>query len=276
MADTAGALLAASAGRAARSDARLVLAHLLKTTKERLIMHPELEVAPEVKATYLEALEKISRGCPIAYVTGVREFYGRPFAVTPDVLVPRPDTETLVEEAIALIAREGIENVLDLGTGSGIIAVTIALEAPSATVFATDESPAALAVARGNAQRLGARVSFFEGSWFDALAQEGAPQSFNLIVSNPPYIDPADSHMAALSFEPRGALTDEVDGLQDLKAIIERAPQHLAASGVLLLEHGYDQGEAVRAMLSAAGFEDVRTVQDLAGNDRVSGGRRRP
>lgn len=276
MADTAGALLAASAGRAARSDARLVLAHLLKTTKEHLIMHPELEVAPEVKAAYLEALEKISRGCPVAYVTGVREFYGRPFAVTPDVLVPRPDTETLVEEAIALIAREDIENVLDLGTGSGIIAVTIALEAPSATVFATDESPAALAVARGNAQRLGARVSFFEGSWFDALAQEGAPQSFNLIVSNPPYIDPADSHMAALSFEPRGALTDEVDGLQDLKAIIERAPQHLAAGGVLLLEHGYDQGEAVRAMLSAAGFEDVRTVQDLAGNDRVSGGRRRP
>ncbi len=276
MTDTVGTLLAAAAGRAPRSDARLVLAYLLKTTKERLIMHPELEVAPEVKAAYLEALEKISRGCPVAYVTGVREFYGRPFAVTPDVLVPRPDTETLVEEAIALIAREGIENVLDLGTGSGIIAVTLALEAPSATVFATDESPAALAVARGNAQRLGARVSFFEGSWFDALAQEGAPQSFNLIVSNPPYIDPADSHMAALSFEPRGALTDEVDGLQDLKAIIERAPQHLAAGGVLLLEHGYDQGEAVRAMLSAAGFEDVRTVQDLAGNDRVSGGRRRP
>lgn len=276
MTDTVGTLLAAAAGRAPRSDARLVLAYLLKTTKERLIMHPELEVAPEVKAAYLEALEKISRGCPVAYVTGVREFYGRPFAVTPDVLVPRPDTETLVEEAIALIKREGAKSVLDLGTGSGIIAVTLALEAPSATVFATDESPAALAVARGNAQRLGARVSFFEGSWFDALAQEGAPQSFNLIVSNPPYIDPADSHMAALSFEPRGALTDEVDGLQDLKAIIERAPQHLAAGGVLLLEHGYDQGEAVRAMLSAAGFEDVRTVQDLAGNDRVSGGRRRP
>ena len=276
MTDTVGTLLAAAAGRAPRSDARLVLAYLLKTTKERLIMHPELEVALEVKAAYLEALEKISRGCPVAYVTGVREFYGRPFAVTPDVLVPRPDTETLVEEAIALIAREGIENVLDLGTGSGIIAVTIALEAPSATVFATDESPAALAVARGNAQRLGARVSFYEGSWFDALAQESAPQRFDLIVSNPPYIDPADSHMAALSFEPRGALTDEVDGLQDLKAIIERAPQHLAAGGVLLLEHGYDQGEAVRAMLSAAGFEDVRTVQDLAGNDRVSDGRRRP
>lgn len=276
MTDTVGTLLAAAVGRAPRSDARLVLAHLLKTTKERLIMHPELEVAPEVKAAYLEALEKISRGCPVAYVTGVREFYGRPFAVTPDVLVPRPDTETLVEEAIALIKREGAKSALDLGTGSGIIAVTLALEAPETTVTATDESPAALAVARGNAQRLGARVSFFEGSWFDALAQEGAPQSFNLIVSNPPYIDPADSHMAALSFEPRGALTDEVDGLQDLKAIIERAPQHLAAGGVLLLEHGYDQGEAVRAMLSAAGFEDVRTVQDLAGNDRVSGGRRRP
>lgn len=276
MTDTVGTLLAAAAGRAPRSDARLVLAHLLKTTKERLIMHPELEVAPEVKAAYLEALEKISRGCPVAYVTGVREFYGRPFAVTPDVLVPRPDTETLVEEAIALIKHEGAKIVLDLGTGSGIIAVTLALEAPETTVTATDESPAALAVARGNAQRLGARVSFFEGSWFDALAQEGAPQSFNLIVSNPPYIDPADSHMAALSFEPRGALTDEVDGLQDLRAIIERAPQHLAAGGVLLLEHGYDQGEAVRAMLSAAGFEDVRTVQDLAGNDRVSGGRRRP
>lgn len=276
MIDTVGTLLAAAAGRAPRSDARLVLAHLLKTTKERLIMHPELEVAPEVKAAYLEALEKISRGCPVAYVTGVREFYGRPFAVTPDVLVPRPDTETLVEEAIALIKHEGAKSVLDLGTGSGIIAVTLALEAPETTVTATDESPAALAVARGNAQRLGARVSFFEGSWFDALAQEGAPQSFNLIVSNPPYIDPADSHMAALSFEPRGALTDEVDGLQDLRAIIERAPQHLASGGVLLLEHGYDQGEAVRAMLSAAGFEDVRTVQDLAGNDRVSGGRRRP
>ncbi len=276
MTDTVGTLLAAAAGRAPRSDARRVLAHLLKTTKERLIMHPELEVAPEVKAAYLEALEKISRGCPVAYVTGVREFYGRPFAVTPDVLVPRPDTETLVEEAIALIKHEGAKIVLDLGTGSGIIAVTLALEAPETTVTATDESPAALAVARGNAQRLGARVSFFEGSWFDALAQEGAPQSFNLIVSNPPYIDPADSHMAALSFEPRGALTDEVDGLQDLRAIIERAPQHLAAGGVLLLEHGYDQGEAVRAMLSAAGFEDVRTVQDLAGNDRVSGGRRRP
>lgn len=274
MSETAGELLAAAAGRVARSDARIILAHLLKTTRERLIMHPETEVSPEVKALYHAAVEKISRGCPVAYITGVREFYGRSFTVTPDVLVPRPDTETLVEQALAAIAREGLSRVLDLGTGSGIIAVTLALEAEGLSVCATDESSAALAVARENARRLGASIDFYEGSWFAALAAPGAPKLFDLIVSNPPYIAPADDHMPALAFEPRTALTDEVDGLQDLKAIIDEAPQHLAAGGVLLLEHGYDQAEAVRAMLSAAGLEAVRTVRDLAGNDRVSGGRR--
>lgn len=263
---TASELLAAAAGRISRSDARIVLAHLMQTTREALIMHPEASVSAEIKSAFLEAVDKISRGCPVAYITGVREFWCRPFAVTPDVLVPRPDTETLIKEALAVIQKKNPRTCIDLGTGSGIIAVTLALEAVGLKVSAADVSRAALEVARGNAARLGAQVEFIHSNWFDALAE----RKFDLIVSNPPYIDPDDEHMKNLSFEPASALTDGIDGLEDLRRIITGAPAHLVCGGTLILEHGYDQGAAVRKLLAEAGFCSVRTVRDLGGNERVS------
>ncbi|HJV95691.1 MAG TPA: peptide chain release factor N(5)-glutamine methyltransferase, partial [Albitalea sp.] len=214
-------------------------------------------------------------GEPMAYLLGEREFFGRVFKVTPAVLIPRPDTELLVEQALDRIEERDTPDVLDLGTGSGIIAVTIALARRDARVWATDASANALAVAMGNAQALGAtNLHAVLGDWYGALAEADAPPVFDLIVSNPPYIAVTDEHLGQgdLRFEPTGALTDHDDGLRHLRTIIAGAPAHLAADGWLLLEHGYDQGEAVRKLLAEAGFAEVFTAQDLAGHDRCSGG----
>lgn len=216
-------------------------------------------------------------GEPVAYLLGEAQFRGRVFQVTPAVLVPRPETEILIELALdrlvqdGLAASSGAARVLDLGTGSGIVAVSLALESPESAVCAVDLSAPALDVARNNARRLRAAVEFFQGDWYAPLAG----RRFDLIVANPPYIAADDPHLAGdgLPFEPRMALTDAADGLSCIRRIVMGAGAHLQPGGWLLFEHGYDQGETCRNLLQAAGFQDVFTHPDLAGTDRVSGGR---
>ena len=211
-------------------------------------------------------------GEPMAYLVGQREFMGHTFRVTPDVLIPRPDTEVLVETALECVAGQAAPAVLDLGTGSGAIAISIALARRDARVMASDVSAKALAVAAANAWDLTASLRFVEGSWYDAVP---AGEGFDLIVSNPPYVANDDPHLGQgdVRFEPRGALTDGADGLEDLRRIVAGAHRHLKAGGALWMEHGWDQAEAVRTLLADAGFADVHSRQDLAGIERISGGR---
>ena len=259
---SAGALLATSGLPAA--EARALLAEVLQARREQLIAFPERAVDAGAAARFLRLTARRRAGEPLAYLLGRREFYGRDFVVTPAVLVPRPETELLVDLALeALRGRTG-PRVLDLGTGSGCIAVSLALERPDAQVVAVDTAAAALAVARDNAAALGARVRFIESDWFAAVDGE-----FDLIVANPPYIAADDPHLAALRHEPQRALTDQGDGLGCLRRIACDAPAFLRAGGWLLLEHGHDQGAAVRALLAEAGLIAVTTVADAGGRERV-------
>ncbi|QNB12376.1 peptide chain release factor N(5)-glutamine methyltransferase [Paraburkholderia bannensis] len=279
---TADALLRASPLPAL--EARILLMHVLGWRRTQLITRGDeaLDAAPVAAFRALEA--RRVAGEPIAQLVGAREFFGLDFDVTPDVLIPRPETELLVETALAALEGIAQPRVLDLGTGSGAIAVAIASARPDAHVWAVDRSDAALAVAARNAAKLldarrpGGALSFVAGSWYDTL---DAALRFEVIVSNPPYIANGDPHLdqGDLRFEPRGALTDEADGLSCLRAIVDGAPARLVAGGVLWMEHGYDQAAAVRALLDARGFDEVRSEQDLAGIERISGGRfgtRRP
>jgi release factor glutamine methyltransferase len=224
--------------------------------------------------TQISAFQSLSlrrlAGEPIAYLTGTREFYGRPFQVSPDVLIPRPDTELLVELALARIPVDQPTAVLDLGTGSGCIAITLALERPLALVTAVDRSAAALAIAQHNADSLNARVEFLTSDWFGALSGRG----FDLIVSNPPYIAVADPHLKRgdVRFEPLTALAAGQDGLDDLRLLTHSACAHLKPGGTILLEHGYDQSEDVLSLLRLNGIPTPQSWPDLAGISRVSGG----
>jgi len=263
---TAGELLAASGLPAL--EARALLAHLTGWRREILIAFPEREPAADVAKRFAELAARRRAGEPLAYLLGSKEFYGRDFSVTPAVLVPRPETEMLVEFAVETLA--GIEHprIADLGTGSGIIAISVALERPGAQVNAVDISAAALEVARGNAVALGAAVDFRCGSWWSPLAGE----RFDLILSNPPYIAAKDEHLDVLGHEPRLALTDEGDGLACLRAIAAGAREHLKPGGWIAVEHGWDQGPATRALFEAAGLVQVSTLRDGAGLDRVTRG----
>ncbi|MDR6584482.1 peptide chain release factor N(5)-glutamine methyltransferase [Herbaspirillum sp. BH-1] len=249
---------------------RILLCHALRLTRVQLITQSERRLdqaeSDALKALYARRL----RGEPIAYIVGLREFYGLDFRVTPDVLIPRPDTELLVELAMERLPTGGA--LLDMGTGSGAIAVSIAHSRPDAVVTALDASAAALAIARENAAAHQARVTLLESDWYGALAKD---QRFAVIASNPPYIVDGDVHLSQgdLRFEPVDALTDHGDGLSDLRTIIDGAPAHLLSQGWLLMEHGYDQAAAVRALLAGTGFTDVQSWRDLAGIERVSGGR---
>jgi release factor glutamine methyltransferase len=250
---------------------RILLCHATGLSRVQLITQGDRPLTPD-EAQRLDAL--VARrldGEPIAYIVGKREFFGLHFNVGPAVLIPRPDTELIVERALERLPQ-GHARLLDMGTGSGAIAVAVAHTRPDADVSALDVSPDALAVAQANAAANGARVRFLHSSWFDALA---AGETFDVIASNPPYIAAGDAHLAQgdLRFEPVGALTDHADGLSALRIIIEGSPRHLMAGGWLLLEHGYDQAAAVRTLLADGGFSDVRSWQDLAGIERVSGGR---
>jgi len=259
-------------------EARVLLAHVLGWRRTELITRGDAPLAAASVARFRALEARRVRGEPVAQLVGSREFFGLDFDVTPDVLIPRPETELLVETALDALAGVARPRVLDLGTGSGAIAVAIASARPDASVWAVDRSAAALAVAARNAARLldaarpGGAPTWIEGDWYDALDPS---LRFHAIVSNPPYIASGDPHLTSgdLRFEPRGALTDEADGLAALRAIVAGAPDRLAPGGVLWMEHGYDQASAVRALLAARGFVDVRSARDLAGIERVSGGR---
>lgn len=271
MTTVAAALAQARALGVDRVDATLLLCALLGCERAWLITHDDAPLTPEQSARLEEQLRRRADGEPIAYMLGRKEFHGLDLTVTADTLVPRPDTETLVDWALELLApQDGKPRVVDLGTGSGAIALAIKHRHPAAQVEAVDLSAAALAVARSNAERLGLALHFHQGDWWQPLVG----RRYDLIVSNPPYIAGEDPHLPALRHEPRQALTPEGDGLAALREIIDGAPQHLQPGGWLLLEHGYDQAEPVAALLRAGGFVDVALRRDLAGQPRVSGGRR--
>ncbi|MCX8087638.1 MAG: peptide chain release factor N(5)-glutamine methyltransferase [Rhodocyclaceae bacterium] len=265
------ALLSQARAQIPASEARLLLSHVLGQPTAWLEAHREEELEPAAAARFGALIERRAAGEPIAYLVGEREFYGRSFLVTPDVLIPRPETELLVELALAKVGAHPTASILDLGTGSGCLAITLALELPAAHVTAVDASPAALEVARKNARQLGAAVDFIESDWFAALP----PQRFDLIVANPPYVAAGDPHLTQgdLRFEPKVALTDGADGLTSIRRIIKAAPAWLAAGGWLFLEHGWDQAAAVEECLAAAGFCALERHRDLAGIERVGGGR---
>lgn len=258
-----------------RAEARRLLASLTGQPLTWFMAHGDDPADPNTAPRFQTLAKRRRAGEPLAYLLGQQEFYGRPFAVSPAVLIPRADTETLVEtalEQLLLLRRQRPLSLLELGTGSGIIAITLALEAPDTEVHAVERSPEALAVAQQNAKALGADcIHWHAGSWWQALA---SPRRFDLIVSNPPYIAANDHHLQQgdLRFEPPQALAAGPDGLDDLRIIIGGAPAHLNPGGWLLLEHGYDQETPVQALLRDAGFADVFTRRDLAGQPRVSGG----
>ena len=254
----------------ARIDAQLLLLHALgRTGEERgwLIAHDDEALAPTQEASFLALCERRGQGEPLAYLTGTKEFFGLPLQVDARVLVPRPDTETLVEWALERLGKIPHPRVIDLGTGSGAIALAIQSARPDAQVEAVDRSADALAVASANAQRLGLAVRFRQANWLDGAG------CYHLVVSNPPYIAAADPHLPALRHEPSQALVAGPDGLDDLRAIVAGAAGHLEPGGWLLLEHGWDQAQAVRALLEQAGFRDTMSRADLAGIARCSGGR---
>jgi release factor glutamine methyltransferase len=249
----------------------VLLCHVLGRNAAYLTAHAGRALTSEQMRAYQACTARRGAGEPVAYITGRREFYGLELHVTPAVLIPRPETELLVDLALARIPAAAERHVLDLGTGSGCIALSIAHARFRSRITAIDSAPGALAVARENAQALGIEnVAFAEGNWFAPVAG----QRFELIVSNPPYVAAHDPHLLQgdLRYEPRAALIGGVDGLDALRVIVAGAPAHLRPSGALLLEHGYDQGAACRILLEGAGFHAVRTWQDLAGRERVSGG----
>src|SRR5574338_54678 len=258
--------------RIAPVDARVLLRHVLACSAAGLVTRSGDVLDARELGRFEELVKRREMGEPVAYLVGEREFYGRTFKLTPVVLIPRPETELLVELALARCADVRQPRILDLGTGSGVLAITLALEAPDASVCAVDRSRDALWVAMANAAGAGASVSFVESDWFAGLGSE----RFDLIVANPPYVVAGDPHLEQgdVRFEPRTALAAGPEGLDDLDRIIAEAPAYLEAGGWLLVEHGYNQASAVRARLLDAGFVDVASWRDLAGIERVTGGRR--
>lgn len=287
----AQALAAAAALGLERLDAQLLLLHVLGRGQDErawLLAHDADSLGEPQRVQFTASCERRAAGEPLAYLVGEREFYGLTLRVDPRVLVPRPDTETLVDWALELLGfagahrqptAEGVRrlvasaanpstpHVADLGTGSGAIALAVKRHCPQAHVTAVDASAEALEVACGNAATLGLDVAFRQGSWLEAIQDR-----FDLILSNPPYVADADPHLAALRHEPLAALAAGADGLDDIRRIVTQAPGHLRRGGWLLLEHGWDQAAAVRQLLQAAGFSRVQSRRDLAGIERCTGG----
>jgi len=265
--------LADRAGDGARAEAEILLAHCLGCDRTALWARPETAVPSAVAAACRALARRRAAGEPVAYLVGHRGFWTLELEVTPAVLIPRPETELLVEQVLAAFPADAPVRLVDLGTGSGAIALAVAAERPCWEILATDAAADALAVARRNAARLGlVAVAFRLGDWAQAFRPG---ERFSVIVSNPPYVAEGDPHLVEgdLPWEPRAALVAGPDGLDAIRRLAATAPAHLAPGGWLLLEHGADQGAAVRAILAGAGLDAVHTVRDLAGLERVSGGR---
>jgi release factor glutamine methyltransferase len=258
-----------------RGEAAYLLRAVTGAKLAQLIAHPGQPLPPQQSQRFQELVRRRRRGEPVAYLVGSREFYGLEFELSPATLIPRPETELLVELALARIPWNTPLRVLDIGTGSGAVAIAIASLRPHVQLVAADVSEEALSVAAGNARRLlpgRRRLRFVESDWFDALDGE----RFDLIVSNPPYIAAADPHLRQgdLCFEPKAALVGGSDGLDAIRELVSGAPSHLQPGGWLLFEHGYDQSQPCGALLAAAGFSEIFDERDLAGTPRVAGGRR--
>ena len=266
----AQALTAATALGLERLDAQLLLLQAIgrpETDRAWLLAHDADLLEATGKDSFLQLCQRRAAGEPLAYIAGHKEFFGLRLAVDKRVLVPRPDTETLVDWALEILPPQSTARVIDLGTGSGAIALCIKKHRPGATVEALDASEGALEVAEANAIALGLEVAFRRASWLDATDSR-----YDLIVSNPPYVAEDDPHLAALAHEPLGALAAGSDGLDDIRAIIGQAPSHLSRGGWLLLEHGWDQAEPVRRLLAATGFGRVNSRRDIQGIERCTGG----
>ncbi|MCI7784281.1 MAG: peptide chain release factor N(5)-glutamine methyltransferase [Succinivibrio sp.] len=261
-------ILKAAAIDTASLDANLLLSHVTSLSKVMLIAHDEDELSKEQEDKFFSLINKRKSGYPIAYILGYKEFFGLRLKVTEDTLIPRPDTETLVEKALAFNPQG---KVLDLGTGTGAIILALKSELKSAIdAYAVDLSKKALEVASFNSQKLNLPVTFIQSNWFSKLGD----LKFSMIVSNPPYIQKDDIHLTqtSLPFEPIQALTSEEDGLLDIKLICKEAKAHLENGAPLLIEHGFNQGEKVRAIFTEQGYKNVATIKDLGGNDRVTFG----
>lgn len=254
-----------------RLDAQLLLLHALgrpQHDRAWLLAHDDDALTPALAQSFAALVQRRAEGEPLAYLTGSKAFYGMELQVSPAVLIPRPDTETLVDWALELLPPGRPARLLDLGTGSGAIALALGQQRPDARIHALDFSAAALQVAQANAQALGLQLQWHQGCWLQGLNERG----FDVIVSNPPYIAEGDSHLEALRHEPLSALVSGADGLDDIRTILASAPGHLAPQGWLLFEHGYDQAEKLRAMLAGHGFQAVQSRRDLAGVERCTGG----
>lgn len=258
------------------SDAQILLGFAADLGRTAIIAWPEKELPQYITEHFLSLVNRRANGEPLAYLTGVQEFWSLSLEVNSTVLVPRADTELLVEQALLVIEEIPQPRILELGTGSGAIALALASERADAVVTATDLHENALDVARRNAAQFGLPIDFISANWLD-LPQRSATEQFDIIVSNPPYIRDNDEHLSGdgVAHEPLTALVSGTDGLEDLATIIQKAKSFLRPGGWLLLEHGYDQGEAVRELLSANDYNNRETLTDHAGNDRVSKGRRR-
>ena len=257
-------------------DAQVLLAHVLARDRAWLVAHATDVLAVEHETAFCALAKRRRAGEPVAYLTGIREFWGLPLRVTPAVLIPRPETETLVELALSRLPIDRETRVLDLGTGSGAIALALAHERPRAIVLATDVSTEALAVAQENARRIGiANVDIAYADWLADLPAAWRETSFDLIASNPPYVALHDPHLASgdVRFEPAAALVSGGDGLAAIRRIVGSARAHLAPGGTLVVEHGFDQSDRVRELFAGAGFAEIVAVRDLAGTARVVAGR---
>jgi release factor glutamine methyltransferase len=266
------ALVVATQQLGDRVDAEVLLVYALKKPRSWLIAHADDSLSVEDASAYNALVERRANGEPVAYITGQRGFWSLDLEVTPATLIPRPETELLVELALERLPPDKLARVLDLGTGSGAIALAIASERPQVRVVATDASQDALAVAQRNAYRHNiANTDFLQGDWYAPLND----QRFDVIVSNPPYIENDDPHLAQgdLRYEPVTALASGVDGLDDIRRIAREAPAHLVQGGWLMFEHGWNQGHAARLLLCGLGFVDVFTAQDMEQRDRVTVGK---
>ena len=256
-------------------DAEVLLCHCLHKNRSFIRAWPEHQLTDQQAAEFLTLIAERQQGVPIAYLTGEREFWSRLFKVNPDVLIPRPDSELLIELSLDLLPTTQASKIIDLGTGSGILGITLAAERPGSQVIACDLSPAALNTAQDNAQQLQIdNVRFLASNWFSAITD----RDFDLVISNPPYIDQHDPHLQQgdVRFEPDSALISAENGLQDIRLLADQARQHLKPDGYLLIEHGYDQQTAVQALIKRFNYQQITTHRDYAGNPRVTSGQWSP